>query len=355
MQQTRIFMNTKCQLFFMLIMVCLLNVQTVWAQQNIIAKYKTIKPVRHAQNPVLEQWQDYFFSPDDCQCVHGDEYFISLKEVDPESDNLMISLQGGGACWPGLERCKTDVTEQDVATANFTLQLADKLKEDWNQVVIPYCDGSIYMGDTQGDYDENEHTDHWHDGLKISVAALNFIHHKYPDAKKIFLTGCSAGGYGTIVQARLLRQLYPSADLYVLNESGPGLLKPDPDFWKMIDATWNLSQLMPEDCAPCEGQLIYWYDDLLQDPKIKIGLYSAYQDEVIGQAFLQMTPADYKELLLTSSQKLHDDHPDQFKRFFINGNTHCVQDRDYQINGVTYWDWVLAFLNDGELWRDLLE
>lgn len=348
-------MNTTSLRTSVLVLICIIGASTAWSQQHIMDKYSHIKPVRNSENPVMKGWQDYFFSNDDCQCVQGDQYFISLKETDPKGENLMISLQGGGACWPGLERCKTDVTENDVTTAGFTIQLDDRLDSDWNQVVIPYCDGSIYMGDTHQDYDRNKQIDHWHDGLKISVASLQFIHTRYPDVKKIFLTGCSAGGYGTILHTRLLRYLYPGAAIYVLNESGPGLFRPEADFWQMIDTSWHLSQLMPENCEKCEGQLIYWYDDLLNDPAIKIGLYSAYQDQVIGQAFLRMSPEDYQSLLLSSTAYLQNRHPDTFKRFFINGSSHCVQDRDYQIRGITYWDWVLAFLHDDDSWADVLE
>lgn len=338
-----------------LLIICLFTIQIGQAQQALLEKYSQIKPIEHKPNPVLDDWEDYFFAKEDCQCVQGDQYFISLKETDPNSENLMISLQGGGACWPGMERCKTDVAEHDVATGSFTTNLAEKLGGTWNHLTLPYCDGSIYLGDTAEDYDNNGETDHIHDGLKISIAALSFLHEKYPNAKKIFLTGCSAGGYGTIIQTRLLRQLYPDAALYVLNESGPGLFRPDTDFWELIDDTWNLNQLLPEDCEKCEGQLIYWYDELLRDPNVKIGLYCSYKDKVISQSFLKLDPEDFKALLVNSTQELVDKYPDRFKRFFIKGNSHCVQDREYTVKGIAYWEWVLAFMNETEQWTDVME
>jgi hypothetical protein len=32
-----------------------------------------------------------------------------------------------------------------------------------------------------------------------------------------------------------------------------------------------------------------------------------------------------------------------------------VEDRNYQINGTTYWDWIHGLLTDSEQWRDLME
>lgn len=323
--------------------------------KSLLKTYDDIVPVRSQKNTKLDTWQNLYFSKEDCKCVQGEEFYMAVKQVSVHSTNLMISLQGGGACWPGMPHCKPKATEEDVLISNFTTELADRLGEAWNQVVIPYCDGSVYMGDTDQDYDGDSKTDHWHHGLKNSVAALRQTKKQFPQASKIFLTGCSAGGYGTISNIRLIRELYPQAIIYVLNESGPGLLKPDQDFWKMLNTNWKLSQLTPENCEKCEGQLIYWYDAVLKDPKIKIGLYSSYMDEVVAQAFLNMEPEAFKTLLLKTTSELNDKYPNQFKRFFINGNSHCVQNRNYEVNGHKFWDWILDFLNEKEGWTDVLE
>lgn len=326
-----------------------------YSQKPFFDKYGDIEPISNKENSAFTGWQNFNFSSDDCKCVNGGKFFIAVKEASSQTSDLMISLQGGGACWPGLISCKTNVAEEDIQIANFTNQLEDRLTEDWNQVVIPYCDGSIYMGDAEQDYNSDNEIDHWHNGLRISVAALAFVHKTFPNMSRIFLTGCSAGGYGTIIQLRLIRYLYPEASIYVLNESGPGLLKPETDFWEMVSSAWNLNQLIPANCEQCAGQLIYLYDDMLKDPKIKIGLYSSYMDQVIGGKFLNMEPEKYKSLLLSTTKDLNSKYPNQFKRFFINGSSHCVEDRNYEVNGIKYWDWVLAFINDNNKWIDILE
>lgn len=335
--------------------ILVFNWSTSYSQKSFFEEFGTIKPVRQTKNLAVEGWQNFYFSTDDCKCVNGGEFFVALKETASRTGNLMISLQGGGACWPGSIQCKSTTKDADVNVAKFTEQLNQRLKSDWGQVVIPYCDGSIYMGDTEQDYDLDNQIDHWHSGLKNSMAALRFVYTRYPNASKIFLTGCSDGGYGTIIQLRIIRHLYPEASIYVLNESGPGLLKPQTDFWKMITSSWNLDQILPKNCELCKGQLLYWYSDMLKDSKVKIALYSSYTDSVISQAFLKIKPEVYKSLLLNVSKDLNSNHPDRFKRFFIKGDSHCVEDRDYDVKGLKYWDWVVAFLNDSETWKDVLE
>lgn len=156
---------------------------------------------------------------------------------------------------------------------------------------------------------------------------------------------------------RLVRHYYPEAKIYVINESGAGLLNPtDMKTWKSIKESWNLDQLIPKDCELCDGQLIYWYDAMLaKDSLLTIGLYSSYEDVVISENFLAMTPEDFKSHLLASSAYLHEKYPGQVKRFFIEGNTHCVEDRFYEIEGITFWDWVLQLMNESDEWSDLLK
>jgi hypothetical protein len=269
----------------------------------------------------------------------------------------MITLQGGGASWPGLEDCKEQVFKDDIFTTEFAAALAEELDEEWNGLLIPYCDGSVYMGDNAADYDGDGIVDHWHWGFRASSAGVALATGTFPELKKVFITGCSAGGYGTFTVARLVRFYYPGARIYILNESGPGLMNPDDlETWNSIKDAWNLEQFIPDDCKPCDGQIIYFYDEMLKnDRNLKIGLYSSYRDAVFWEEYLAMEPEDYESLLLETTGYLNEKYPEQFKRFIINGESHCVEDHEYEIDGVSYWDWVLRFMQDSDDWHDLLE
>ena len=320
-------------------------------------KYAGIEPVRSAPHSELEDWNNYYFDKSDCRCLFDGEFFISVNDKYPGSKKLMITLQGGGASWPGLEASKESVSEDDVFEAEFATILAEKLNEEWNQVMIPYCDGSLYAGDRAADYDNDGYVDHWHWGFRNISAAMVLTNNVFPDLEEVFITGCSAGGYGTFTLIRLVRNFYPEAEIYVLNESGPGLFNPDDvKGWSRIKDTWKLDQMIPDDCDVCDGQMIYWYDKYLErDPDLKIGLYSSYQDFVLYDEFLDLEPEDFRSLLLETTGYLHEKYPSRFNRFIVLGESHCVEDRNYHIEGISYWDWVLHFMNDSEQWTDLLE
>ncbi len=322
-----------------------------------LEKYSDIVPVRNEPNKVVEGWENYYFLRSDCRCLFDGEYFVAVKDISPGVENLMITLQGGGASWPGMEKAKEEVYEKNVRVSNFAIALADRLEEEWNQVLLPYCDGSVFMGDRAADYDNDGIVDHFHWGFRASSAAMALTKKKFPVLEKVMITGCSAGGYGTIIMSRLVRHYYPEAKIYVINESGAGLLNPtDKETWESIKETWKLDQLIPEDCDLCDGQLIYWYDAMLaKDSLLTIGLFSSYEDYVISDNFLEMTPEDFRSFLVEISGNLHEKYPRKFKRFFIEGNLHCIEDRYYKIDSITYWDWVLQLMNESEEWEDLLE
>jgi hypothetical protein len=276
-------------------------------------KYAYLEPVRSESSSELEGWINYYFSREDCRCIFDGEYFVSVQKTYPEGKNLMVSLQGGGASWPGLEDTKEEVYRDDIFVSEFTTELANRLDQEWNQIVIPYCDGSIYMGDRAADYNEDGYVDHWHWGFRASSAGVALAVKNFPELENIFITGCSAGGYGTITIARLLDYHYPDANIFVLNESGPGLFHPeDSETWNKIKQAWNLDPMLPGDCEDCDGELIYLYEDLLKNNRnLKIGLYCSYKDFVIAEVYLQMTPESFKKLLVSSSGYLNEKYPDQ--------------------------------------------
>ena len=133
----------------------------------------------------------------------------------------------------------------------------------------------------------------------------------------------------------------------------------DPYIWETIVTQWNLNNAIDANCASCNGQLISWYDDLLKnDSKIKIAQYSSYEDGTI-RMFLDDIPGfTFQNHLLATTNDLYNKYPEQYKRFLIAGESHCLfpmEARDYSIGGQSYWDWVLAFVNEDASWQDILE
>ena len=227
----------------------------------------------------------------------------------------------------------------------------------WNVIWVPYCDGSRHMGDNNADYDGDGETDHWHWGFRNTSAAVTLMKELFPNAEKILITGCSAGGGGTFIATMLIRFVYPNAKLYVVNDSGPGLFNPEqPDIRQLIVNTWKLEPLLPDDCPECHDQLIYLYKWMLaKDGSLKIGLFSYYQDALMGEYFLGMTPLDFEELLMTESGVLRQLFPETFKRYFIYGTGHCIYNYEKEVNGISIMEWIDYLVNDDNQWTDVLE
>jgi hypothetical protein len=325
-------------------------------RQMQLDKYIGLKPSRQ-EAFAQSGWTIYHYDKADCQCILGDDYAL-LARPGKEADKTVIWLEGGGACWPGQNECtKSLQLYPGMAEYGLASQDTQNPLRDWNFIYVPYCDGSIHMGDKEADYDGDGQVDHHHQGLRTTSAAVTLMKDLFPQSKKILIAGCSAGGYGTLLAAPVTRLQFPAAQLYVVNESGPGLYNPARrDNMELILNIWNLDPYLPVDCPECREQLINLYPWLLaRDPQLKVGMFSSYQDSVIGQAFLGMKSTAFRDLLVNTTDKIHAEFPDTFKRYFIKGAAHCVWDYFYSVDGVSVRDWIEDLVTNSPEWQDVLE
>ncbi len=316
----------------------------------------------------LGAWDGYVYSASEYQCVLGGHYGLLARAGD-EADKTVFWLQPGEECWPDHPNCgKSDETYTDEENLAYIARGADggpfgPVSADpdnpvagWNYILVPTCDGSFHFGDAAADYNRDGMPDHFHNGLRQTSAAVSLMKELFPDSRKILVAGSSNGGFGTFGATPIVRLAFPEARLYVLDDSGPGLFRPEePAVWSTLIDTWNLSPMMPADCPQCRDQLIYFDDWMLDhDLRLKIALYSSYQDAVVGQV-VGMSGAEYEQLLRVASSQIHQNHPDTFKRYLISGDSHCIADFYNQVNGTTLWMWLDALINDRPDWIDIME
>jgi hypothetical protein len=316
----------------------------------------------------LGAWDGYIFAAAEYQCVLGGHYGI-LAHAGTETDKTVFWLQPGEECWPEHPNCgKSEATYTDEQGLAYVAAGADggpfgptsadpdNPVSSWNYILVPTCDGSFHFGDAAADYDNDGAPDHFHNGLRQTSAAASLMKKLFPNSREILIAGSSNGGFGTFGATPIVRLAFPDAQLDVLNDSGPGLFRPEePAVWPTLIKTWNLSPMLPAGCKHCQDQLIYLFDWMLDhDPKLKIGLYSSYQDAVVSQV-VGMSGAENEQLLRTTSTQIHQNHPDTFQRYFIQGDSHCIADFYNQVNGVTVWKWLDALVNDRPGWNDILE
>ena len=81
-----------------------------------------------------------------------------------------------------------------------------------------------------------------------------------------------------------------------------------------------------------------------RDANLKIGMFSSYQDAVVASV-VGMTGAENQQLLLETTNTFHQRYPATFKRYFIKGDSHCIGDYYWKVNGVTVWSWIDALVN----------
>jgi hypothetical protein len=323
-------------------------------------------PVAYDAVSHIGAWDGYLFTADEYQCVLGGHYGL-LSHAGTEPDKTVFWLQPGQECWPDHPNCSQSIYSDAEAFAGITAAAdgsplgpvsadPDNPVAGWNFVYVPTCDGSFHFGDAAADYDEDGLPDHLHNGLRQTSAAVSLMKQLFPNSRKILIAGSSNGGYGTFGATPVVRLAFPDAQLYVLNDSGPGLFRPEePALWPVLIKTWNLSSMLPSNCPQCQKQLIYLFDWMLDyDPKLKIGMYSSYRDAVVSQV-VGMSAAENEQLLWTTTTQIHQNHPDSFNRYFIEGDSHCIADFYNQVHGVTIWKWLDALVNDRPGWNDILE
>jgi hypothetical protein len=293
-------------------------------------------------------------------CLRGAPFSASYEDR-ASTDSLIILLDGGGACWTGF--CFASDTAGGIFDANVTpisAPEADNAFGEWDWISVPYCDGSVFSGDNQ--VTEPDGSIRYHHGRRNLAAAIDLAIEHFPETKRILLAGFSAGGYGTIAGAIAVRLAFPHADIFVVNDSGPGIQNLDAmDSVEVRLEEWAYADVVPESCTACDGgrgQLTAMIDwTLAADPTMKVSMLSYLGDDVIGNTFLGMSDPQFEAIVLEETDKLRAAHPERLKRFMLPGDGHVLQPRyrDLVLDGVLLKDWTEAMVvGDDDTWRDVV-
>ena len=82
-------------------------------------------------------------------CLDGSEYTMATR--DQGSDELVIFLQGGGACWSTLCLATENAGKGIPKAGLLDPDLANNPVASWNTVYLPYCDGGLHGSDADSD------------------------------------------------------------------------------------------------------------------------------------------------------------------------------------------------------------
>jgi hypothetical protein len=247
-----------------------------------------------------------------------------------------------------------------------------------NMVQVSSCDGSLLAGDADHDDNGDGAIDRYQHGIRNLTAGLDVSRARFPNPKRIFLAGSSAGAFGTIMATPLVRIYYPDPPLYVFSDSGPGIVKAhETQFLIDLLNDFNVMRFIPKSCADCiaNGHLtrLIGYG-LAHDPNLKIGLFSSYGDKVYAEFFLGIGAQEFGEELAKETSYLNGLYPDRFKMFLTEGEKHTSLIGDAtlplestdpsktatqiqlggmyttELDGVTIADWIRMMLADDPGW-----
>lgn len=288
-------------------------------------------------------------------CLDGDAYRMATR--DQGSEDLVIFLQGGGACWSTL--CAANPTaDSGIPVAGILdTSLAQNPVKDWNQVYLPYCDGGLHSSDKDNDYDNDGIVETRQRGLHNLSAALDVAVSAFPNPRRIVLTGISGGAFGTTFALPLVRYLYPGVPIELINDSGIGVGKPDnPDYILGLIEDWNQSAFLPASCGDCvaaDGHLSNYLNwQLDQDPDVRRAFMSYNRDATIGVFFLGIGGETFQTAMLPELEQMQSAHPDRVRYWVADGDAHTVLLNGLEVTagGVSAVDWVTDMLNGSQSW-----
>lgn len=187
-------------------------------------------------------------------CSRGKTYAFG---VNPGKVNkLVVDFEGGGACWTyascsfagSLFKEDVDSTLKYMQTG-YAKGIYDRKNtnnpfKDWYHVFVPYCTGDIHWGDKVTTYSEGSTSVTInHKGAVNVKAVLAWIKQNFGGPETIFVTGCSAGAYGSVMWSAHLAKHYPAAKLYQMGDSGAGIVTST--FLKDSFPRWNALPAAP--------------------------------------------------------------------------------------------------------------
>ncbi len=317
-------------------------------------------------------------------CGNGTQYkfFVNYSNT---TDNLVVVFEPGGACWDydscagrnGIRGAANPdgIKDKHWEMASFISPFLSRFdytspSMTWNMVYVPYCTGDVHTGaniiNYQGGGSDPDLSFH-HEGHKAVQSVVSWIDDNFTHVPKMLSTGCSAGGVGSLVNYRFLRNGVRAIEKgYLINDSGPvfpssGFSKP---LHNMIRAAWNLDSLLPQmpegftldDMGTINTALADEFpNDRLattyfrRDYNFSLYSYERFYNFPPKSELMRMWDAD-TQLLVSEFESR--DNLFYFIPYYRNINdSHCTTvlnfvDSDIEEQNITLADWINDFVGD---------
>ncbi len=299
-------------------------------------------------------------------CADGTSTGLAVNPAPGGSDQLVIYLEGGGACWDDFTcangyaqtdrfgEAQFDAVESALGAFLFSRGSGGAPFAGATQVYIPYCTGDVHWGNAVQDY-AGYGTWH-HSGQPNLEQDVGWLWENLAAPAKLVVTGSSAGGFGSLLAYDLARTAWPDAKGYLVDDSGPPLVGDDvaEELRTSWFDSWELSATMAPLCAGCTDDLSLVVDALAAKyPDDRLALLSTRQDETI-RGFMGLSGAEFQAALYQLVDARIATHTNA-AAFVVDGDHHVLlwNRAGYTSEGVTLADWLGLMLSDDAGWATL--
>jgi len=299
------------------------------------------------------QWVDV----EGTQCMNGKQTGVYIRYSQNGNKNLGIYLYGGGACFNALT-CTTASTQNphpgDMGSKGIFEPRTDNPLYDYNWVTVPYCTGDVHAGQAEKRIGlaDRRFSGAANLQLIVDMAVLTFT-----DAATLFVTGESAGGFGSLAVYPAIRANFPNARGVLMDDSGQILddeyLQPClVEEWRQA---WNINANLPSDC-PCnndKGDLVSaWAYGRKKYPQDSFSLISSVNDVVIS-TFFSFGDDNCSALVPVGFNKMHEGlealASTGVNIFMIPGagHTHTSHAEFYsrEVDGIYLYEWIAKLID----------
>ena len=310
-----------------------------------------------------EQWTWANFP--DSACGNGTPTGLGVN-LTGRSNDVMIYLMGGGACWNALTCAFAASNLDGYSGAEFSTEAAVRAPpfdrtnpqnpfKNMSYVFVPYCTGDVHAGDSVKSYASPtpqvpSRTVH-HQGSKNIDAFLLRLRDTFPDAERIFVTGSSAGAFGAQLNYEKFARTWPTAQVHLLADCGQ-MINPNGTLSEWIDA-WNLA--IPSDCPGCSTNFSSYPQFLhTKYPQGRFGLLGYTQDSTLRQ-FFGIDGPTFEQRTLALGVSAYDSTTNA-KYFVVAGSEHVMLGSFFTLQGpgnVPLVTWTTRLVNGDATWASV--
>ena len=269
-------------------------------EDDLAGKVKTLSPTTVYMPKVSELetgWHE-LVPGGRTSCSRGAPWAFFFKKG--SSKRVIVEFMGGGACWNTLTcglRTGTFSDSIEGARALFHESWDVSMKagepgevdaawhagindendpnfSDWSHLYLPYCTGDLHWGDSDVEYQPGLKIRHR--GGENARVAVAWLKSNFPAPEKVFVTGCSAGSYASILWGAKIAEMYasvPSARVIQFGDSGAGIVTDS--FLKESFVNWKAAKNFPWGIFPVPMQGNRSDADLINFSLVHFYRYSA--------------------------------------------------------------------------------